>query len=157
AKSAGLSSPAENFIAISEEGSYLAGLAKENRFRAILSEPHGFRGRFSGVLHYGYLLIGLCGVDADKIVSSVHKMKNLCAPQTPIEQNPAASLAAFLAAIASKGFHRLILRSSAGLSVFAGRIGHLVGSSSCKGEKGILPFRELWIADPTIMEKHCSQ
>jgi transaldolase / glucose-6-phosphate isomerase len=62
-----------------------------------------------------------------------------------------------LAAIAQRGFHRLILRSSPGLSVFAGRLVHLVGNSSSKEEKGIIPIREMWIADPAILEKHCSE
>jgi len=156
AKSAGLSSPGENFVAITEERSYLAALAREHRFREVLIEPHGFRGRFSGVVHYGHLLAGLSEFDATKIMAGVQEMRDRCRPQTPIEENPAASLAAFLAATAQKGFHRLVFRSPSGLSPFAARLVHLVGCSSCKEEKGLMPFEGIWIADPAILEKQCS-
>ncbi|HWZ98719.1 MAG TPA: hypothetical protein VN025_13265 [Candidatus Dormibacteraeota bacterium] len=156
-KSAGLSSPGENFIAITEEGSYLSSLAREHRFRDVLAEPRGFRGRFSGVIHFGHLFVGLSEFDPAKIMTIVQEMRDRCSPLTPIEQNPAALLAAFLAAIAQTGFHRLIFRSSHGLSVFARRLVHLVGSSSCKEGKGIIPMRGIWIADPAILEKHCSE
>ncbi len=141
-RAAGLISPAKNFIAITEEDSYLSSIARENHFRAVLTEPSGFRGRFSGLVHYGHLLSGLCEVDILRILAGVREMRDRCSHENSLEQNPAAQLAAFLAAIAQTGFHRFFLRSAPQLLPFAERIGHLVGSSTCKEEKGIIPFLE---------------
>jgi len=139
-RSAGMISPAKNFVAITEEGSYLSAIAMENRFRAVLTEPSGFRGRFSGVVHYGQLLSGLCEIDIHKIVAAVREMREQCKLERPLQANPAVLLAAFLTAVAQTGFHRLLIRSTPELSPFAERIAHLVGSGTCKEEKGIVPF-----------------
>lgn len=141
-RAAGLVFPSMNFVAITEEDSYLSALARENHFRAVLTEPSGFRGRFSGVVHYGHLLSGLCEMDIHRIVAGVREMRERCTLENSPEQNPAAHLAAFLAAIAQTGFHRLFFRTSPQFHPFAERIAHLVGSSTCKEEKGIVPFLE---------------
>jgi len=156
AKSAGLSIPSSNFIAMTEESSYLATLSRENRFRAVLTEPRGFRGRFSGVLDYGYLLGGLCGLDMAKILAGVREMRRRCMLQSPLEQNPAAELAAFLVASAESGFSRFVLRTPPHLTPFAQRIAHLVGCSTCKEEKGIMPFIEEDVASPEILKRGCA-
>ncbi|MBS1839559.1 MAG: hypothetical protein JSS69_08120 [Acidobacteria bacterium] len=140
-RSAGLVSPSRNFVAITEEDSYLSAIARENHFRAVLTEPAGFRGRFSGVAHYGRLLSGLCEMDIHRILAGVREMRDRCMVED-LQQNPAAQLAAFLVAIAITGFHRLFLRSAPQLSPFAERVAHLLGGSTCKEEKGIVPFFE---------------
>lgn len=152
-KLAGLPIPAANFIAITEEGSYLANLAREGRFLAVFLEPHGFRGRFSGVLHYGYLLGGLCKFDSSLILSRVREMRTACLPQTPLEPNSAALLAAFFAAMAQSGISRVVFRAPPPLIPVAQRIAHLVGSSTCKEGKGIVPFVEADVAIPEILHR----
>lgn len=153
AKMSGLPLPAVNFIAITEEGSYLANLAREGRFLAVFPEPHGFRGRFSGVLHYGHLLGGLCKFDSSIILSRVREMQTACMPQTPLERNSAALLAAFFAAMAQSGITRIAFRAPPPLVPLAQRIGHLLGSSTCKEGKGIMPFVEADIGIPEILHR----
>lgn len=149
-KAAGLALPASHFIAITEDGSYLASLAAENRFQAIFGEPHGFRGRFSGVQHYGLLLGGLCGMDSSKIAAKIEEVRLKCSGSELIEDNPAARIAAFLAAMPQSGHHRLIVRAPERLIPLAKRLAHLVGCSTCKGASGILPFLEVHLADKAL-------
>jgi hypothetical protein len=151
-KSVGVANPGAQFVAITEDGSYLATLASENKFLAVFEEPHGFRGRFSGVQHYGLLLGGLCGFDSAKILAAIEASRQECRRTSPIEQNPAANFAAFLAALVATGHRRLVIRSSEKLLPLAKRLAHLVGCSSCKGESGILPFLEVQV-NPEILAK----
>lgn len=151
-KAAGVSQPANRFIAITEDGSYLASLAAESRFQAIIDEPHGFSGRFSGVQHYGLLLGGLCGMDSVKIVAKIQEVQRNCRATDPVEENPAARIAAFLAALLESGYHRLIVRAPDKLMPLARRLAHLVGCSTCKNESGILTFLEVHLADGNLAE-----
>jgi transaldolase/glucose-6-phosphate isomerase len=150
-KAAGIVSPGANFVAVTENGSYLASLAMENRFQAVISDPHGFSGRFSGVQHYGLLLAGLCGLDLSQILAGLDSVQQECVRQEPVEQNPAAKIGAFLAALTQSGFHRLLFRAPPTLVPVARRLAHLVGCSSCKDGKGILPFVEYTIPDSQIL------
>jgi len=155
-KSAGVVSPGANFIAITEEGSYLYSLATENHFQSVLREPHGFRGRFSGVQHYGLLLCGLCGLPLAKILAQLNATRSDCGRTEGIPENPAAKLAAFLAAIAQRGDYRLVFRSSEKLVPLAKRLAHLVGSSTCKNDTGILPFLEVQVSSREPLKSKCS-
>ncbi len=149
-KAAGVAQPASRFIAITEDGSYLASLAAESRFQAVLGEPHGFRGRFSGVQHYGLLLGGLSGLDPAKIASKIGDVQSRCSAAAKIEENPAARAAAFLAAAAESGYHRLLVRAPEKLMPLARRLAHLVGCSTCKEQSGILPFLEVHLASGNL-------
>ncbi len=149
-KAAGVAQPASRFIAITEDGSYLAALAAENRFQAVFGEPHGFRGRFSGVQHYGLLLGGLCGMDAVKIIAKIEEVQRECGGSAAVSENPAACIAAFLAAAVESGYHRLIVRAPEKLMPLARRLAHLVGCSTCKNDTGIVPFLEVHLADGNL-------
>lgn len=151
-KAAGVPQPTSPFVAITEEGSYLASFAAENRFQAIFREPHGFRGRFSGVQHYGLLLGGFCGMDSSEIVAKIEEVRRNCNGAGPVEGNPAARTAAFLAAMPESGHHRLIVRAPEELVPLATRLAHLVGGSTCKEGLGILPFLEFQLADGNLDE-----
>ena len=150
-KAAGIVSPGANFVSVTEDGSYLASLAIENHFQAVVSEPHGFSGRFSGIQHYGLLLAGLCELGLQPILAGIESVRGECVRHEPIEQNPAAKLGAFLAALAQSGFHRLLFQAPPNLTPIVRRLAHLVGCSSCKDGKGILPFVDCTIPDSQIL------
>ena len=61
-KSAGLASPGQHFVALTEKGSYLATLAGQYKFRKAFFEP-GIHGRFSGLIHFSLFLTGVFRVD----------------------------------------------------------------------------------------------
>lgn len=154
-KAAGIAAPGDHFIAIAEEGSYLAALASEHRFQAILTEPHGFRGRFSGVQHYGLLLGGLCGVDASTILEHIEATRRSCGRSDPLEDNPAAKIAAFLAGAEATGYHRLVFRAPQKLMPLARHFSYLVSSSTCKNESGIIAFLEIHAPTSEILANRC--
>ena len=155
-KCAGMVSPGRNFIAITEKGSYLESVARQNRFREVLLDPAGFRGRYSGVVHFGLLLAGLCRVNPDVVLGSAREMQDRCSPRNANGDNPALPLAAFLSVIAEEGFHRLVFLTHPDLVPLAKRLSHLIGTSTCKAGRGIVPFSEAAIPAQEILEKHCS-
>jgi hypothetical protein len=67
-------------------------------------------------------------------------MKEACGPARQASENPAAVLAAFLAAGASQGLNRLIFLSSEEFNYFAYRIAQLVGISTSGEGRGLVPI-----------------
>jgi transaldolase / glucose-6-phosphate isomerase len=139
-KAKGLKTPGRHLIALTEENAYLAQIAKEYEFRGIFFDPPGIRGRYSGLLHFGLVLSGLCRIPPASLLFSAASMMEICRHAELKDANPAASLAAFLAAGVQGGHDRLLLLSTSRLEAFAGCVGQLVGVSLSKGDRGIIPM-----------------
>ena len=139
-KAEGISSPGRHFIAVTEEDSYLAELAKAYQFRATSFDPPGIKGRYSSLIHFGLLLSALCRLDPANLLSRAAVMRDLCRPSTPPEANPALALAAFLAAGAVEGHDKFLLFSTKSLTALMYRVAQLVGVSMGKAGQGLIPI-----------------
>ena len=139
-KAAGAKSPGRHFIAVTEEDSYLAHLARTYGFRDTFLDPPGIIGRYSALIHYGLLLSTVCRIDPRIIVSRAMAVRDACACCVAPEANPALTLAALLAASAIEGNVRLLLLTSETLIPFAYQIAQTVGASTGKEGQGIVPI-----------------
>lgn len=136
----GIDSPGRQFIAVTENGSYLAELAREYQFRATSFDPPGLKGRYSSLIHFGLLLCALCRFDPASLLARATQMRDACRPPTPPDANPALALAAFLAAGALEGHDRFLLLSSKALAPLTYCVGQLVGVSMTKRGQGLIPI-----------------
>ena len=138
----GASDPGRYFIALTEEGSYLASNARSYGFVRTFWDPPGIKGRYSSLIHFGLLLSALWRFDPADLSSSAVAMRDLCRQSAPPEANPALTLAALLAAGAIEGHDKLLLLSTKSLHASTHRIGQLVGTSTSKGGQGLIPIGE---------------
>jgi transaldolase/glucose-6-phosphate isomerase len=136
----GIASPGNHFVALTEENSYLAMLAKAYNFRNVFFDPPGISSRFSGLIHFGLFLAVVGQVEQSALAQSIMSMKDACGPATREADNPAPGLASFLVAGARQGFHRVILLGCNELVYFAYRIAQLIGNSTGGYEPGLMPF-----------------
>jgi glucose-6-phosphate isomerase len=141
ARAQGISSPGRHFVALTEQGSYLAEISKTYQFRETSFDPPGIRGRYSALIHFGLLLSFLCRLDPAALVSCALAMRDVCRSPAPPEANPALALAAFLAAGAVERNDRFLLFSTKSLAGLPYRVGQLVGVSMNKGGQGLIPIR----------------
>lgn len=139
-KAAGVATPGKHFVAFTEQGSYLAMLAKVYKFRDTIFDQPGIIGRYSGLIHFSLFQTGIGRLDEAGLVETILAMKNACGPTAPLADNPAASLAAFLAAGEREGMKRLMLLTGDELSYFAYRIAHLVSNSTSGNGRGLVPI-----------------
>ncbi len=58
-KAAGTDSPGKHFVALTEENSYLVTMARAYGFRALLLDPPGIAGRYSGLIHFSVALASI--------------------------------------------------------------------------------------------------
>jgi len=139
-KAAGVSSPGKHFVALTEQDSYLAQLACEYNFNDVFLDPIGIRGRFSSLIHFDLFLSSICRFAPSDLSAQAAAMREACGPGTKGESNPALALASLLAAAELEGYDRLVFLNPKNLSFLAYRIGHLVGESTAKNRRGIVPM-----------------
>ncbi len=138
-KAQGVSDPGRRFVAVTEQDSYLSSLAKDYGFLATFMDSPGIKGRYSSLIHFGLLLSAVWNCDPQAFVSQAAAMRDACRQSAPADKNPALGLAAFLAAGALDGGHKLLLLGTTSTRNLTYRIGQLVGASMCKHGRGLLP------------------
>jgi len=154
-KAVGVPSPARQIVTLTEEDSYLGELAKEYDFIDAFLDPPGISGRYSALIHFNFFLGTLCRMDTNDLLGRTQAMREACGPAVPRESNPAASLAAFLAAAHNAGMDRMVLFSPHLLQPTALRIGCLVGASTAKKGQGIIPIYGRQIHDLSLFRQGC--
>jgi glucose-6-phosphate isomerase len=83
-KLAGIKSHGKHFVALTEEGSYLATLARQYKFRDIFFDPPGIFGRYSGLIHFSFFLSTITQVDKAELLESILDMRDACGPSANI-------------------------------------------------------------------------
>ncbi|MDQ4131147.1 MAG: glucose-6-phosphate isomerase [Actinomycetota bacterium] len=129
----------EQFAAITDHDTPLARLAHEHGFRALFENRPDIGGRYAALTHFGLVPAALAGVDVAGLLSRAAVMAQTCAPRTPIDENPAARLAAILAAAARKGRDKLTLLLPPEIDRFGSWLEQLVAESTGKHGTGIVP------------------
>jgi transaldolase/glucose-6-phosphate isomerase len=138
-KTLGHNSPARHFVALTEENSYLSQLAGQYEFLDSFLDPRGIHGRFSSLIHFNLFLAAVCRLPPSDLLARTQSMRDACGPSAPLDTNPALSLAALLAAAEIEGLDRLVFFSTDSLKPVSRRIGCLVGASTGKEGRGIVP------------------
>ncbi len=130
----------EHFIAITDPGSSLAGVAETLDFRKTFLNDPNVGGRYSAQSFFGMVPAALMGVDLRKLLQRVQDMSAACGPQVETANNPAAWLGAVLGELAKAGRDKVTLIISPQLASFGDWIEQLIAESTGKEGKGILPI-----------------
>lgn len=139
-RQSGVADPWSRFAAISDPGSKLAQFAIEHRFSAYLPGDPRVGGRFSAFTAFGLISPALMRVELTSIISAAESARRACGPRTDVADNPAAKLAALLAASQFIGCDKLTLICSPRLARLGLWIEQLVAESLGKQGIGILPI-----------------
>ncbi|HUF79404.1 MAG TPA: hypothetical protein VMR44_10865 [Thermoanaerobaculia bacterium] len=140
--------PGARFVALTDPGTPLAGLAAERGFRRVFLAPPEVGGRYSALSVFGLVPAALAGVDVARLAP-----RELF--RAPAPENPALRLGALLAeaSLARRGGGRLgrsrdklTLLTSPGLAPLPAWIEQLVAESLGKGGRGVVPV----VGEPTL-------
>jgi len=129
------------FVAVTDPGSHLESLARDDGFRAVVSSPSSVGGRYSALTVFGLLPAMLLGVDLDALLTAARDMERACT--LPPAENPAAQLAAFAVDAHADRRDKLTLIASPGLESFGLWVEQLVAESLGKEGTGIVPVVDL--------------
>lgn len=131
--------PGLHFVAVTDPGTPLEGLAKSLRFRMVFSARPDVGGRYSALTHFGLVPAALMGVDIGILLSRARSMAVTCAPAAPEDDNPGLVLGATLGELALAGRDKVTFVTSPSLSSFPLWLEQLIAESTGKDGKGIIP------------------
>jgi glucose-6-phosphate isomerase len=129
----------EQFIAITDAGSSLEALARENRFRRVFLNPADIGGRYSALSYFGLAPAALVGAPVNDLLDQAAEMACACASYVPVADNPGIWLGVAMAEAAMAGRDKLTLIVPPVMSTFGTWVEQLVAESTGKEGKGILP------------------
>ena len=139
--------PGSRFIAITDSGTSLEKLAKDKKFRKIFINPSDIGGRFSALSYFGLVPAALCGTDVKKLLERAVNTASLCKAEETAK-NPGALLGAVMGTLALEGKDKMTLVMPEKLKTFSLWVEQLVGESTGKEGKGVVPVCQEELSAP---------
>jgi glucose-6-phosphate isomerase len=127
-------------VVITDPGSPLEKLRQRDLMRMTLTAPATVGGRYSALSMFGLAPAALIGIHLPSLLHRAQAMESACG--TPLEENPAAMLAAWMADSWEAGRDKLTLVMSERFQPLGLWIEQLVAESLGKDGKGIVPVIE---------------
>lgn len=140
------------FIAITDAGTTLQALAREQSFRATFTADSTVGGRYSALTDFGMIPAALLEIDLDRFLGSAVRMQHQCKRDLPTGRNPGVALGALLGAAALSGTDKLTLLADPEIEALPHWIEQLVAESSGKDGKGILPVASEPLDSPQVYD-----
>ena len=138
----------ENFIAITDPGSFLEHLADESRFRDVIHGDPSIGGRYSALSNFGVVPAALMGVEIEHFLYRAERMRHSCDSCIPPEDNPGMVLGVLLGEMAKQGRDKLTFITSPAVSGLGAWLEQLIAESTGKEGKGIIPIDDEPLGDP---------
>ena len=134
----------DRFVAITDPGSPLEELAKQDGFRKTFLNPPEVCGRYSVLSYFGLVPAALAGYDVGALLESGDRMRSECRAEVATHVNPGAWLGAAIASLAKSGRDKLTILTSPTLGSFGLWAEQLIAESLGKDGLGIVPV----VAEP---------
>lgn len=125
------------FVAITDPGTSLERMAREEGFRATFVNPPDIGGRFSALSLFGLVPAALVGADLDDLLATARGMADACRQEGIA--NPGLALGCALASLARKGRDKLTFVISEPWPPFGDWVEQLIAESTGKRGTGIVP------------------
>jgi len=135
----------KHFIAITDPGSPLEKMRGREVMRTALHAPPTVGGRFSALTVFGLAPAALIGIDVRAMTSMARQMELAC--QSITDENPGATLAAWIADAHVAGRDKLTLATSPRFETFGLWVEQLVAESTGKHGTGVVPVLDY---EPTV-------
>lgn len=138
----------DHFCAVTDQGSLLENIARDNHFKYLFLNPEDIGGRYSVLSYFGLVPAAIMGLDLDRLMASARNMASACSSQVPTTSNPAAWLGAAMGYLALHGRDKVSLVASPEIDSFGLWAEQLVAESTGKEGRGIVPVAGVCPNDP---------
>ena len=138
-----------NFVAITDEGTSLESLAREQGFRQVFLNPPDVGGRYSVLSYFGLVPAALAGVEIGTLLDRADHVRQMCASSVPAHDNAGTWLGAIMGTLALRGRDKLTLVTSPAIGSFGLWVEQLIAESTGKEGKGIVPVAGEPLVEPT--------
>ena len=140
----------ENFIAITDPGSLLEGLARELRFREIFPGTPDIGGRYAALSNFGMVPAAAMGVNVEVLLRQAQRMRQQCEASVFAPDNPGVTLGSVLGTLARAGRDKVTFITSPAISDLGAWLEQLIAESTGKEGKGLIPVDDEPLGDAHV-------
>ncbi|HET7376736.1 MAG TPA: bifunctional transaldolase/phosoglucose isomerase [Anaerolineae bacterium] len=130
----------QNFVAITDPGSPLVALAREEKFRRVFVNQADIGGRYSVLSYFGLVPMALSGIDIERLLDRAQAMARACGPAVASAANPGVWLGSIMGELAQAGRDKITFILSEQIASFGYWVEQLIAESTGKSGKGIVPI-----------------
>ena len=127
------------FVAVTDPGSQLEGLAVREGFRYVFRGVPSIGGRYSALSDFGLVPAAVMGLDVGRLLDRAEAMRSACLPSRPLRANPGAMLGLTLGAAARAGRDKVTFVIAPAYRSLGGWIEQLLAESTGKDGTGLIP------------------
>lgn len=138
AEKVGRENAGKQFIAVTDPGSKMEQIAKEDRFRYVFYGKPEIGGRFSALSAFGMTAAASMGLDVEKFLRTAGDMAEACRTDDPAN-NPGALLGLILGVCQRNGRDKLTIFTSPEIYDVGAWLEQLIAESTGKSGKAIIP------------------
>lgn len=131
--------PRRSFAAVTDPGTPLEQLARDQGFRAVFLARPTVGGRYSALTMFGLVPAALLGIELSTLLERAATMARACGPDVRVRDNPGLALGAAIGELASRGRDKLTFYGAGGFRSFPVWAEQLVAESTGKIGRGIVP------------------
>ncbi len=135
------------FVAITDAGTPLDRLARDEGLRRSFLNPPDVGGRYSVLSYFGLVPSVLTGVDVAALLDRADEMRDQCGLSTPAH-DPGTWLGAAIGTLARQGRDKVTIVTSPSVSSFGLWVEQMLAESTGKENKGVVPVESEPLADP---------
>ncbi len=139
-KAVGADKAGAHFVAVTDPGSHMEKVAKDDKFRHIFYGDPGIGGRYSVLSNFGMVAAAVAGIDLKSFLHSAQLMVHACSAGTPPEANPGVLLGTIMGVAAKHGRDKLTIIAAPDIADFGAWLEQLVAESTGKKGTGIVPI-----------------
>ena len=140
----------QHFIAITDPGSKLEGIARADGFRYIFAGVPSVGGRYSALSNFGMVPAAMMGIPVGEFLDLADDMVNACSYCVPIAENPGVVLGCTLGVLAKAGRDKLTFITSPKLWDMGAWLEQLIAESTGKQGKAIIPVEGEFPSDISV-------
>jgi len=149
-KAVGESEAGSRFIAITDPGSKLEGIARAQSFREVYYGVPSIGGRYSALSNFGMVPAASMGVDVPKFLDHADLMVQATSASVPVDQNPGVALGGILGLAAKSGRDKITLIASPGIRDLGAWLEQLLAESTGKSGTGLIPVDREELGPPEV-------
>jgi transaldolase / glucose-6-phosphate isomerase len=140
----------ERFLAITDPGTKLEILAKQENFENIFLGIPSIGGRYSALSNFGMVPSGLMGCDVNKLLKYAQEMAKDCSPDVAANDNPGVLLGIILGVYAQQGKDKVTLIVSPQIASLGAWLEQLLAESTGKEGRGLIPVDQEELGTPNV-------
>ncbi len=143
----------DQFIAITDPGSYLDKLASEKDFCHCFRNATDIGGRYSALSYFGLVPAAMIGVDVALLLQRAERVLHSSHTAVSIEENWPVRLGAIMGTLAKHGHDKVTFITSPRIAAFGYWVEQLIAESTGKEGRGILPDEGEPLGAPAVYGK----